>query len=265
MSVRTQIAEELSRLIRLYGRGSFGEAEKLARAIVQKDARQATPYAVLGDIARAKGDIAEAARMYAYAAQMDPRNPMYQRKHEELLSKLNRPTREAYSVERRSAASPLVAFCLVLVAGAYVALAREPVAFRDYAWISTWTFGLIVMLFLSGVSIGAGLSLGGFLDRFEALSSNSLNRVSPALALASIAIVNFWAAILLYATVGARERSYSYSVTRLFLGVGTGHGVFAWAASLSERIEPSQVLIWGGNLVYLGAVCGWMVADTLRD
>jgi curved DNA-binding protein CbpA len=264
-SLRTQVAEDLSRLIRLYGKGAFRDAERLARQIVQKDPRQATPYAILGDLARAKGELDEAAKMYAFAVQMDPRNPAYQRKHEELVSKIGAQARFREQGESRSGLAGAVSFCLVLVAGAYVALAQEPPVFQDAAWISTWTFGLVVMLFLAGVAVGVGLTLSGLLDRFESLSSNSLNRVSPALALASVAIVNFWAAIAIYALVGARERSYTYSVSRLVSAVGLVILVMAASAAVSDRIDPIQVLIWGGNLVYTGAICGWMSADTLRD
>jgi hypothetical protein len=201
---------------------------------------------------------------------MDPRNPAYQRKHEELLGRLHArprpdaPMQGAGAAPSSGLAAP-VCFGLVLLAAAYVALAQEPSAFGRYAWISSWTFGLVVMLFLAGVSLGAGLSLAGHLDRFEAMTSNALNRVSPALALASVAIVNFWAAVFLYALVGGRAGSHTYSMSRLIAGVGGALGVMALAAGGSASIQPVQVLIWGGNLIYAGAVSGWMVADALRE
>lgn len=263
--LRTQLAEDLSRLIRMYGKGLYSDAEKLARQIVEIDPAQATPYAILGDLARAKGDLNEAAKLYAFAVQMDPRNPAYQRKHEELLGKLHPHTRYGERVPEGPGISAAVSFCMVLAGAAYVALAQEPPMLRTYAWINTWTFGLLVMLFLSGVAVGAGLSLAGWVDRFESLSSNALNRISPALALASIAIVNFWAAALVYALVGARERTHTYSISRLVVGVAGALAVLCVGASGSKVIDPWQVLLWGGNLIYVGAICGWMVADTLGD
>jgi hypothetical protein len=263
--LRTQLAKDLSQLIRIYGKGLYSDAEKLARQIVAKDPAQATPYAILGDLARARGDLREAAKLYAFAVQMDPRNPAFQRKHEELLGKLNPQHPHGEYVREGSGLAAAVSFCLVLVAGIYVALAQEPPVMRMYAWIDTWTFGLLVMLFLSGVAVGAGLSLAGWVDRFESLSSNALNRVSPALALASIAIVNYWAAVLVYALVGARERSHTYSISRLVIGVAGALTVVCVASSGSGRIDPWQVVLWGGNLIYVGAICGWMVADTLGD
>lgn len=263
--LRAQLAEDLSRLIRLYGKGLYADAEKLAKQIVEKDPAQATPYAILGDLARARGDLAEAAKLYAFAAQMDPRNPAYQRKHEELLGRIQSKSFQFDRPQERSGLAAAVSFCLVLVAGIYVALAQEPAVTQMYAWIDTWTFGLLVMLFLSGVAVGAGLSIAGWIDRFESLSSNALNRVSPALALASIAIVNFWAAVLVYALVGARERTHTYSISRLITGVAGALAVLCVGASGSREIDPWQVLIWGGNLIYVGAICGWMVSDALGD
>ena len=264
--LRTQLAKDLSQLIRMYGKGLYSDAEKLAREIVEKDPAQATPYAILGDLARARGDMNEAAKFYAFAVQMDPRNPMYQRKHEELLGRIHsHAVRPGERYQEGSGLSAAVSFCLVIAGAAYVALAQEPPMMRSYAWINTWTFGLLVMLFLSGVAVGAGLSLAGWVDRFESLSSNALNRISPALALASIAIVNFWAAALVYALVGARERTHTYSISRLIIGVGGTLAVLCLGASGSNVIDPLQVLLWGGNLIYVGAICGWMVADTLGE
>lgn len=262
---RRQIANALSRLLRLYSRGNYAEAEALAREIVRDDPRQAVPYAILGDLARNRGEIAEAGKLYAFAAQIDPRNPAYQRKHEELIGKPQRPMKSARGGTPDSGLSSLVAFCLVPISGAYVALAHEPAVFVRFGWVSTWTLGLVVMLFLSGVAVGVGLSIGSLVDRFDSLSSNAMNRVSPALALASIAIVNFWAAMLLYAVIGVKERSYSQSINRLFAAVGVAVAVMAGACFGADRIDPLQTAIWGGNLIYVGAICGWLVADSLKD
>ncbi len=258
------IADELRRLVWLYARGSFFEAEKLARQILVRDARQSTPYAILGDLARNRGDLGEAIRLYAYAVQMEPQNLAYQRKHDDLVAQMNRtkPTPLRYASQ---GLGPTIAFGLIPFGCFYVVLAREAAAFPGLAWISTWTLGLVVMLFLSGVALGVGVSLAQYVDRFEALSSNALNRVSPSLALASIAIVNFWAAALVFGIVGYRTRSHTVSTSRLLGGVAAVVGLMALGAAGSARIDPLQVFIWGGNLVYVGAVCGWMVTDSLQS
>ncbi len=36
------------------------------------------------------------------------------------------------------------------------------------------------------------------------------------------------------------------------------------AASISPAIRPSQVLVWGGNIAYFGALVGWMVSDAFQ-
>src|SRR5688572_27652751 len=70
VDLRRQLAKDLSQLIRMYGKGLYSDAEKLARQIVEIDPSQATPYAILGDLARARGDMNEAAKLYAFAVQM---------------------------------------------------------------------------------------------------------------------------------------------------------------------------------------------------
>lgn len=254
---------ELTRLFGLYRRGAFFEAEKVARQILAKDARQAAPYAILGDLARNRGDLAEAARLYALAIQMEPANPVYMKKHEELL---RRTHRLGHTINRDSGAGvgPLVAFAMIPLGCSYLILASETPLFPAVSGISTWTLGLFVMLFLGGVALGVGLSLAQFVDRFEGLASNALSRVSPPMALASIALVNFWAAAAFFLVVGLRNRSHTVTTSRLLLGVAVVLGLIALSAAGSSRIDGAQVLLWGGNLVYLGAVCGWMVADSFQ-
>ena len=57
----TSLASEVTRLTLLHSRSQSAEAERLARRILQQDSRQPIPYAVLGDIARGRGNLDEAA------------------------------------------------------------------------------------------------------------------------------------------------------------------------------------------------------------
>jgi hypothetical protein len=40
--------------------------------------------------------------------------------------------------------------------------------------------------------------------------------------------------------------------------------LFTVASGMSMSIKPAQVLLWGGNLAYFGALIGWMVSDAFR-
>lgn len=262
------VASELTKLSLLFSRGQMGDAEKLARRIIQRDSRQAIPYAILGDVARSRGHVDEATRHYALAIQMDPANLAYQRRYDELIN-ASRPRTTTggavYSEAQAPAKIPLVlAGTLFCGQAAYLLLANEPPIAPDIAPIATWTLGLCVMLFLSGVLIGTALSSSGLLDRFYMATSSTNGRTGPAVALATVSIVNFWAAAVLYGLVVLFMRGGHYSVSRLMGSVAVATVVLALAAAIPGQIDLGQVLLWGGNVAYIGGLCGWMVADAFR-
>jgi tetratricopeptide (TPR) repeat protein len=263
------IAADVTKLTLIFTRGQYNESEKLARQILQKDGKQPIPYAVLGDIARAKGNLDEAAKMYAYAAQMDPRNPVYQQRHEELI-RTHKPNRgggyDATKASQKSVMTFVVGALLLLSAALYVVLAKEPLIAPAVSLINTWTLGLGIMLFLSGVSTGAVLCASNSIDRFNASTITATGRVSsPIVTLTTVAIVNFWAAAALYAIVSLAQRGYTQSHLRFVAGIAITTLVMVGAAALSvAKFDPLQVFLWGGNLAYLGGIVGWMVADSFK-
>lgn len=262
------VAADVTKLTLIFTRGQYTESETLAKQIILKDGKQPIPYAVLGDIARAKGRLDEAAKMYAYAAQMDPRNPVYQQRHEELIRNYREAKGQSSSTKatQKSIMTILVGSLLVVSAGLYVMLAKEPIITPGLSMINTWTLGLVIMLFLSGVSTGAVLCAGDYIDRFNASTIVATGRISsPILMLATVAVVNFWAAAILYAAVTIAQRGFTVSHLRFMIGIGVTTLIMAGAAALSiAKFEPLQVLLWGGNLAYLGGICGWMVADSFK-
>ncbi|AIE85583.1 J domain-containing protein [Fimbriimonas ginsengisoli] len=260
------VAADVSRLPGLFARGKHAEAESLAREILAVSPRQPVCYAILGDIHRARGNVNEAARMYAYAAQFEPNNPVYQRRYEELLSS-NKvvETRHHHSQlqgEDRKGLAPLVGGGLILLAAIFLAISPEKAVFGKVAGISSWTGSLPIVLFLAGVSVGATLAIGNLLDRFQSLTTTATGRIGPAVALALVAVVNFWAALLLYLSMGAFQNAFNYSTTRIMAGVVVATVTLAFASS--AHVVAAQALTWGGNLVYLGALIGWLVADQMK-
>lgn len=261
----TNVAAEVSRLSVLFSRGRFSEAETLANEILRADGRQAVPYAVLGDIARMRGRMMEAQKMYAYAAQMDPRNPVYQRRYEEALTAITPDPAKPTPRDGAPALGVMFATVIVLFATLYVGMSQEAALLPSVPLISTWTLGLVGMLLLSGVTVGAALSLGNLVDRLSSTTTNALGRVSPTVTLGVVAIASFWASVLIYAMVGLVRRATHFSTTRMIIAVVMTTLAMASGAAISRVIDPVQVLIWGGNLVYIGALCGWMVADAFRS
>jgi tetratricopeptide (TPR) repeat protein len=257
------LTEQILRLSSLYNKGRFSEAEKLAVVILEQNPREPTPYGVLGDIARARGQLGQAINMYAHAVQADPRNQLYQQRYEELV-KLSTgsmvPAEGGSTVGQQSAMALGVGVCIVSFV--YIALGREAPLMPGLGLVSSWTLGLIVMLFLCGVTTGVALSLGGKLDRFTSVSTTSTGRVAPAMALGTVAMVSFWAAAVLYAIIGLSQNAFNFSTSRLIGAVAGVVSLSTLAAMISQQLNPMQVFLWGGNLTYVGAICGWMITDS---
>ncbi len=262
------VKEEVVRLQTLYGSGRHNEAEKLAYAIMQIDPRQAIPYAVLADILRGRGYVNEAGTMYAYAAQMDPTNPVYQRRYEQLLTNSRVVSKHGsmrLESEDKSTAGPVVGGGFVLLAGLYVALSPESAVASRFPFVSSWTSGMWVGLFLAGIATGAALAVGNLLDRFDSIASSTSGKASSTAILGLVALVNFWVSAVLYVLIALGLRAFNFSTTRLMLGVSATTLVLTLASIPSKAIQPSQTFLWGGNLVYLGGLVGWMVVDAMRE
>jgi hypothetical protein len=254
--------QELERLSSLFSKGKFDEAEKLAYAILDYSQREAVPYVVLGDIARSRGENGQAMNMYAHAVQCDPRNALYQKRYEELVRSASVSASGPATPAQSSAGFLATGICVC--AFAYIALSKENPMMPSLGLINTWTLGLFVMLLLCGITAGAALSGSGLVDRFNSVSTNSLGRMAPAMVVAIVAIVNFWAATLLYVAMGFLRNGFNYSTSRSVTGVAAITLMAAMAAHFSQNINGLQVLIWGGAPVYIGLVCGWMVTDSLK-
>jgi len=185
------VSEEIARLQTLYGSGRHGEAEKLAYALMQIDPRQAIPYAILADILRGQGYMNEAGKMYAYAAQMDPGNPVYQRKYEQLLNSSRVVTKNGamrMEAEDKQVLAPMVGGGFAILAAIYIAFSQESLLHSAPVFISSWTTGLVATLFLTGVAVGASMSVGNLLDRFGAMNFGSSGRSSPTAILGLVAV-----------------------------------------------------------------------------
>lgn len=260
---RKQLAHDLLRLSALLKRGVYSEAERLAKTILETEKRHPIPYAALGDIASFRGELKRAAEMYSYALQMDPRNTVYRDRHEQMLRSINSGAET--SEQRQSRRSTAWAVGAILTAaGAYLALSPERPAFAGVGLVSTWTLGLVVMFFLGGVTVGAGLSNARLLQPVGAIGGTAVAKVSPTFALALVAIVNFWAAALLYVLTGTNQSTFNPSTSRLLAGSAVVTLFLSVACGIPGVIDVKQAALWGGNIVYLGGLCGWIVADGMQ-
>lgn len=262
---RVKDPSDFARLRTTMQTGRYAEAESIALRLKALEPHHPLPYAALGDIARARGDYQEAAKWYAYAVQMDPRNEAFQQRYEEVVRAVGRRSDAGPRARRKVSLGPIAAGLLAWIAiAAYLVLSREEPFLPGVSWICTWTLGLVVMLLLGGVTVGAALSLAGLLDRYEAVRGAAVSRVPPAVALAWLSVVNFWVAAGLYVFVGVTQDSFHPATSRLVAGVALMTCSLA-AAGATQGIAVPQVLIWGGNLCYVGALLGWITADGLSD
>lgn len=247
------------RAVQLLRQGRYSQAETLAKRAIQNAPLEPIPYAIVADCARLRGQYEIAPKYYAFAAQMDPQNPVYQRKHEEVM----------LAGDRVEIAQPadMLGFPVVVGSGITLVTAAAVVLVNDKPTmgrpVESWTLTLVVMLFIAGVAMGACLTLGRFLDRFWVSQGSAVGRVPPTLLLGVVALVNFWAAVALYIGVGAAQNAFQASTSRILVAVGIVTFLMTGAAVMAG-IKPGETLLWGGNLVYLGALCGWMVADGFR-
>jgi tetratricopeptide (TPR) repeat protein len=262
-SVPAVTLEEKNRLAGLFRKGRLAEAEEYARKLLRKDPRFGLAYGVLGDLARHRGDLKEAAKHYAYAVQFDPSNEHYQRRHEEALAAAS-PARATQTAPTPRWVVGTVGTLMVGGCAAYVAFSEERPILKDVDLLSTWTLGLIVMLLLSGLAAGACLAITGLLESFEALTNTSSGTLSPVISLGAVAFVNFWAAALVYVLIAVAQNAFSLTITRLMATAGALTVLMAFSSAVQESHDVFQVLVWGGNVVYFGVMAGWIVADSFR-
>lgn len=265
---RQPLVHDVARLLNLAvveaSRGRFDRAEAAARRVIEQDFRVALAHSVLGDVYRARGEIDDALKHYAYALQFEPENTTYQKRYYSLHAASNQRSEEA-----RRAANPtlplMIACVITFFTLAYVALAKEEPMRGLPAIISTWTAGLLVMLFVCGLTMGAALSISMAVDPYETVLKTSAGRLTRSAALGIVAIVNFWASALIYVVIGVLQDAFTYSISRVVFLVAVLTACFATASALSGQISWGQTLLWGGNVLYLGVLAGWLVADAFRQ
>lgn len=257
--------ERLNRLERVMAQARWNEAETLIGEILSFDGRCAVAYAARADIARMKGEISEAQKNYAYAVQYDTKNEMYQRRYEELIDASRRPGSEQVRDASDLKVGPtLVMVFVVLIGAAYVVMAKEQALFPNVKPVDQLSLGLFVMLFVSGLTIGASLTASNALDSVDTGLGGAIVKIPPPVILGFVAVVNFWIGVGLYVMMGFSQAAFNRSLSRLLGFSGLGLFVFVLAMWTFGGRAAVQTLAWGGNLVYIGAACGWFVADSLR-
>ena len=262
-SVTPDNKQDLARLSRLVSTNRYVQAEVLAREILRRSPKEAAAFGILGDIARSRGNFDSAINYFARAVQADPRNAVYQQRYEQLLNTEHK--RVVATTNAPQYGMLLLAGLVCVFATVYVALSKETSAFHSISLISSWGLGTAAMLFICGATVGAGLSWAGMIDRLSAVSLNSMGKASPIIGLGLIAVVSFWAAALIYIIVALVQNMFNFSLSRVFFAVAVVVLMVGFGSTFTSTLVVSQVLMWGGNLSFIGAISGWIVADSLRS
>jgi tetratricopeptide (TPR) repeat protein len=277
---QTTSSDEIKQIMlqaeRAFTQNRFREAMDKAYIVTQRQPRNASAYALLGDIYRMDGNFERAISMYTYASQFDPRNPIYQRRLEELTrrpppSEVKKPAQYSHKAilgkdwKLHLGMTGGWMAIIIMLFYAYAYPGRPAEAFASLLpMIATWSLNLLVLLFAGGASAGGLLMMSGVIDKFElAVMMRGTRRTGvPAGAyLVVIAIISFWSAAIVYLVLGIVHDSFNRSLTRVFLAVSGLTLAFTIAYSLGWL----SVLLFGGNIIFIGFLSGWIVADALYE
>lgn len=264
---------EVLEMTTMLNRHRLHDAERLARNLLKRDPKLAIAYAVLGDVSRFRGELERACDYYAYASQYDPDNAGYLRQHEQLVRQTSSPTRPATiqapeEVRDRSTQAVLAGGLVASLSALGSVFLRGEALLPGLAWLSSWTMGQFGLMLVAGVAVGASLASAGLLMGFDSAQTSALTRVSPALALGMLSIVNFWLALGVYVLAGITQNAFNSGLSKL-MGFVAGTCLLFSVAALIGADAPSygpalQTLLWSGNVLYMSALAGWMVTDSLK-
>lgn len=259
------IANTLGEAARYFAQGKYGLAESAARRVLQLSPKEAMAHAILGDIASIQQRMDSALKHYAFAMQLDPNNENFRRRYEQIFRQVGKVGDHGRAEHQRSGGRAIaVAGIITGLSLLYLMVAREAPLGTGLMMISTWTQGLMGLMFITGAGVGVALSLTHSVDTFQSVVRGSSGRPSLGLFWIILGFIAFWVATFVYFVAGVLRNSFSYSVSRAF-GITAGLALsFTVAAYISPTILPMQTLLWSGNLLLFAVVCGWVVADCFR-
>lgn len=286
-----------------FTRGKFVEAKSLAEQALRKNRRNALAYEVLGDVYRLQGRSDESLQMYTMALQLSPHNASLRTRFERMARTANmqRPAHSAESVffsnrdnraapppprpsgngrtaqtsseplEKRSLALMLVgligyAGTFLLVLYSFLFHGDAPRGVPLLTVVSSWNATIVTLLSLSGALLGATMTITGVIRRIDdelilsGVGGRGVAYVPMGLVIIVLSVFNFYVAAAIYAVTSLLQESLTRTMQRVFVAVVAVVGLLA----LSYEPGHFQVLLWGGNIVFLAFVIGWLLGDFFR-
>jgi len=258
-------------------KGRFDEAAVKCRQSLRANSKLAQAHIVLGDIYRIQGQTDKAIVEYGYAIQLNPNDRESQRKLERLV-------RNEAADMRREAKIPLtpvasaellvgnmigwsIVFFLILLINIFPGV---PIAgLGEYLpALSKWSGNLVFFLAADGALVGLLLSLNGMLGHPDdelmsqpvPISTRRARSLPVGIAVMLLSAVFFYGAAAFYLLIAAFHEHVSSSVLRVLAAVV---GITALAAIMYSPAR-AQVLLYGGNIVFIATVAGWYLGEFLK-
>lgn len=133
------------------------------------------------------------------------------------------------------------------------------------AAISTWNAPLVTVMALCGLLLGFTMTVTQVIRRIDDelvfTGVRSGGTFMPlGLIIVLVSLLNFYVAALLHTAISLVQESLTASMLRVF-GAVTVIVVLLAAVHKGEFLE---VLLWGGNVVFLTFVVGWLLGDLFR-
>lgn len=256
------VLSESNRMIVKFSRGELEEAERLANKVLGLDSRHALAYAVLGDVAAARGNLKLAAKQFAYACQMDPSNPLYLKRHVEMLDRSQRLADGKQDMNSRKSqgmgAFGICALLPVIVIFSW----RNPPLLNGMGPFSGLGASLVLSSLVSGFFGGMAGGLNLMFPRFSQTMVTLTGNVSLMLAFVPVFVINFWLGALLLIGWGIVRNALGSTSLRV---IGLCLALLVLHTLLGTLVggNPTQILLWLGSLIYIGALLGWAVADVV--
>jgi hypothetical protein len=267
----------------------YRDAIQYLQAVLQIEPRHAGACSLLGDVYRAQGRIDEAIRFYSYAIQFNSHpgaRAMVQEKLDRLLvretvhtaprgstngpaPRTRRTRRGATRLSRRQVNQRMFlgAFGFALALFLMLLIEHTPgEPITTFPWIAHWTAPLLWLMVIDGMLVGTTLSLARVLRPIdEELMMSSLSRGSSSvpvgLLLMLLGGMFFYLGVVIYTLIGLLQESFSLSVFLVFLA--TFALVVCFAILAPER-AGSEVMLFGGNVIFLSMLAGWVIGDLFR-
>ena len=258
-------AAKLQQAAGLFASGRYDQAESLLKLVLRTSPNAALAYAILGDIYRQRSDIRNALTQYSYAVQFAPNNAAFQRRYEELLQQSSKVTKHGY-VEAKDPTTAPIAISAVLIAlmAIVVSVSKDKPLFPGFDIVNTFSFTFVLLSFLSGIAVGAAASISNLVDRLRSLMVGASGKISPFFILSVLGVGSLWMAALTYFATGLWKDAFTFSASRTFAAATLVTIVFSLCAWMSGAISPLQAILWCGSIVWVGALCGWAIADGFR-